>query len=181
MVYEINGEPLSRIHGFPVRIIVPGLFGEKNVKWVTGIEVVTSDVKGFYEQQGWGPNFEIPTRSDFFAPAMNSGNRSFREPFALNQPATLRGRAFGGDRDISKVEISLDDGESWQEVTTFDYQGTNLTWKFWSYRWTPRQPGEFVLGVRAYDGAGTLQPVEPLPSDPREGTTGMHRVRATVE
>ncbi len=181
VVYEINGEPLSRIHGFPVRIIVPGLFGEKNVKWVTGIEVVTSDVKGFYEQQGWGPNFEIPTRSDFFAPAMNSGNRSFREPFALNQPATLRGRAFGGARDISKVEISLDDGETWQEVTTFDYQGTNLTWKFWSYRWTPRQAGEFVLAVRAYDGTGALQPVEPLPSDPREGTTGMHRVRATVE
>jgi DMSO/TMAO reductase YedYZ molybdopterin-dependent catalytic subunit len=181
VVYEINGEPLSRIHGSPVRIIVPGLFGEKNVKWVTGIEVVTSDVKGFYEQQGWGPSFEIPTRSDFFSPAMNSGNRSFREPFALNQSATLRGRAFAGDRDISKVEITLDDGETWQEVTTFDYQGTSLTWKFWSYRWTPRQAGEFVLAVRAYDGAGELQPVEPLPSDPREGTTGLHRVRATVE
>lgn len=180
VVYEINGEPLSRIHGFPVRVIVPGLFGEKSVKWVTGIEVVTSDVKGFYEQQGWGPSFEIPTRSDFFSPAMNRGNRSFREPFALDQPATLRGRAFGGDRDISKVEISFDDGESWQEVTTFDYRGTNLTWKFWSHRWTPRQPGEFILAVRAYDGAGVLQPVEPLPSDPREGTTGMHRVRATV-
>ncbi len=181
VVYEINGEPLTRIHGFPVRIVVPGLFGEKNVKWVTGIEVVTSDVKGFYEQQGWGPNFEVPTRSDFFSPAMNSGNRSFREPFAVNRPATLRGRAFGGARDVSKVEISFDNAETWTEVTEFDYEGTELTWKFWSYRWTPSEPGTFELAIRAYDGTGTLQPLEPLPSDPREGTTGMHRVRATVE
>jgi hypothetical protein len=64
-------------------------------------------VKGFYEQQGWGPNFAIPTRSDFFSPAMNSGNRSFREPFPVNRPVTLRGRAFGGDRSISRVEISF--------------------------------------------------------------------------
>lgn len=181
VVYEINGEPLSRIHGFPVRIVVPGLFGEKNVKWVTGIEVVTSDVKGFYEQQGWGPNFEIPTRSDFFSPAMNSGNRSFREPFAVGRPVTLRGRAFGGARDVSRVEISVDDAATWTEVTEFDYEGTELTWKFWSYRWTPSEPGTYELAVRAYDGIGTLQPLEPLPSDPHEGTTGMHRVRATVE
>jgi len=187
VVYEINGEPLTRIHGFPVRIVVPGLFGEKNVKWVTGIEVVTSDVKGFYEQQGWGPNFEIPTRSDFFSPTMNSGNRSFREPFAVNRPATLRGRAYGsalgGDpgTNVSKVEISVDDAQTWSEVTQFDYEGTELTWKFWSYRWTPTEPGEYQLAIRAYDGAGTLQPVESLPSDPREGTTGMHRVRAVVE
>lgn len=181
IVYQMNGEPLPRIHGYPVRVIVPGLFGEKNVKWVTGIEVVTHDEKGFYEQQGWGPNFEIPTRSDFFAPQLTSGNSRFRDPFAVNKPVTLRGRAFGGARGISKIEISFDNAETWQEVTTIDYPGTDLTWKFWSYRWTPRQVGDFVLAVRAYDGAGQLQPLAPLPSDPREGSNGMHRVRAKVQ
>jgi DMSO/TMAO reductase YedYZ molybdopterin-dependent catalytic subunit len=71
VAYRMNGEPLPRRHGFPARIVVPGLYGEKNVKWLTGIEVVDHDAKGFYEQQGWGPNFEIPTRSDFFAPKVD--------------------------------------------------------------------------------------------------------------
>ncbi|MEJ7654590.1 MAG: molybdopterin-dependent oxidoreductase [Chloroflexia bacterium] len=54
VVYEMNGEPLPERHGYPVRLIVPGLFGEKNIKWVTRVELVDHDAKGFYEEQGWG-------------------------------------------------------------------------------------------------------------------------------
>jgi hypothetical protein len=63
VVYEMNGEPLPRAARRSARILVPGLFGEKNVKWVTRIEVAGGDAKGFYEQQGWGPDFVIPTGS----------------------------------------------------------------------------------------------------------------------
>ena len=60
VAYEMNGEDLPRDHGYLVRVIVPGMFGEKNVKWVTRIEVLDHDGKWFYERQGWGPTFVVP-------------------------------------------------------------------------------------------------------------------------
>ncbi len=181
VVYEMNGEPLPERHGYPVRVIVPGLFGEKNVKWVTGIEVVDHDAKGFYEQQGWGPNFVIPTRSDLFAPrwVRSGGKDAFTEPMPLYQTTTLRGRAFAGNRGVSKVEVSLDDGESWQPAQ-IDYPGTQLTWTFWSYDWRPSDPGNYVITSRATDGTGTVQSSDRRGIVP-QGATGYHRVMARVE
>src|SRR5919106_1243624 len=104
--YAMNGEPLPMRHGYPARVVVPGLYGEKNVKGVTRIEVVDYDAKGFYEQQGWGPDFVIPTRSDIFGPRWVRRRRDdFVEPFAAGQRSTIRGRAFAGDRGIQKVEF----------------------------------------------------------------------------
>lgn len=180
VVYEMNGEPLPRKHGFPARVIVPGLFGEKNVKWVTGIEVIDHDGKGFYETQGWGPNFEIPTRSDIFAPKWTrtgKGDR-FNATFQRGQTATIKGRAFGGNRGISSVEVSTDGGGSWKRAT-IDYPGTKLTWSFWSFLWAPMSAGEFVILSRAVDGSGQPQTADTRGIIP-QGATGYHRVTATV-
>ncbi|MDQ3455781.1 MAG: molybdopterin-dependent oxidoreductase, partial [Actinomycetota bacterium] len=181
VVYEMNGEPLPQRHGFPARIVVPGLYGEKNVKWLTGIEVVDYDAKGFYEQQGWGPNFEIPTRSDFFAPRVEEvrGEFRFRDPFRLGQAARLRGRAFAGARGVARVEFSADDGETWSDAR-IDYPGTELTWKFWSVEWRPQQVGDTILLSRATDGTGAVQPPDRRGIVP-QGATGYHRVVAAVE
>ncbi|MFN8589836.1 MAG: molybdopterin-dependent oxidoreductase [Thermomicrobiales bacterium] len=179
VAFAINGEPLPRRHGYPARVVVPGLFGEKNVKWVTRIEVVDYDAKGFYEQQGWGPNFEIPTRSDIFSPRWVRRRRDdFVEPFSVGQTATIRGRAFAGDRGIQRVEFSDDDGETWTEAR-IDYPGTDLTWTFWSVAWAPAAPGEYTLLSRAIDGNGDPQPSETRSIVP-QGATGYHRVVATV-
>jgi DMSO/TMAO reductase YedYZ molybdopterin-dependent catalytic subunit len=180
VVYRMNGEPLPRRHGYPVRVIVPGLFGEKNVKWVTGIEVLDHDGKGFYEQQGWGPNFMVPTRSDIFAPRWTRGRNgdSFVEPFGANQLVTIRGRAFAGDRGISRVEVSVDGGETWQEPE-IDYPGTRLTWAFWSFDWRPEQAGESTILSRATDGHGEPQVAETRGIVP-QGATGYHRVKAVI-
>ena len=109
VAYEMNGEPLPQRHGYPARILVPGLFGEKNVKWVTRIELVDTDAKGFYEQQGWGPEFVVPTRSRFTEP-------DFAQPLAVGRPVALRGTAFAGDRGVTGVEVSLDDGRTWDDA-----------------------------------------------------------------
>lgn len=175
----MNGEPLPQRHGYPVRVVVPGLFGEKNVKWVTRITVVDYDAKGFYEQQGWGPNFEVPTRSDIFAPRWRrSGGDDFVEPFAADEATTIRGRAFAGARGIQLVEFSADDGATWQPVE-IDYPGTELTWTFWSVEWQPPAAGEFILLSRATDGTGVAQ-IEERRGIAPEGATGYHRVRASV-
>jgi DMSO/TMAO reductase YedYZ molybdopterin-dependent catalytic subunit len=180
VVYEMNGQPLPRRHGYPVRVIVPGLYGEKNVKWVTGIDVIDHDGKGFYEKQGWGPNFEIPTRSDIFAPAWTRSSKgdNFNSPFKVNQIARIRGRAFAGARGVGKVEFSTDGGDTWHPVR-IDYPGTRLTWTFWSFDWGPTEAGEYTLLSRATDGNGEPQIAQTRGIVP-QGATGYHRVKAKV-
>ena len=180
LVYQINGEPLPRTHGFPVRVIVPGLFGEKNVKWVTRIEVVDHDAQGFYEQQGWGPNFVVPTRSDIFDPRVVSGRGGFvfRDEMRAGQEVEIRGRSFAGARGIRSVEITTDDGATWQPAEIY-YPGTELTWAFWRHRWTPTEPGEYVVFSRAVDGTGEPQSDERRGNAP-QGAQGYHRATATV-
>lgn len=180
LVYQINGEPLPRIHGYPVRVIVPGLYGEKNVKWITRIDVITEDVEGFYEQQGWGPDFVPPTRSDIFAPRTAGAGQSaiFREEIRAGSQVEIRGRAFAADRGIRSVEVTTDDGATWEPAEIY-YPGTDLTWSLWRYIWTPEKPGEYRIYSRAVDGTGTPQPSEPRGIIP-QGARGYNIVTATV-
>jgi DMSO/TMAO reductase YedYZ molybdopterin-dependent catalytic subunit len=170
LVWEMNGKDLADRHGYPLRAIVPGYFGEKHVKWLTRIELTGADAKGFYETQGWGPDFIVPTRSRIDAPDHQSG-------FSLAQlrsPIEVKGVAFGGDRGISRVEISDDDGETWTDAT-IHYAGTKLTWALWSYDWQPDGPDDYTLVVRATDGEGEVQEWE----EDRgwfSGVTGFHKI-----
>ncbi len=181
LVYEMNGQPLPRHHGYPVRVVVPGLFGEKNIKWVARIEVVTEDTQGFYEQQGWGPVFVPPTRSDVFRPRTTGAGQSakFLRPLPAGQPVDLRGRAFAADRGIRSVEVTTDDGETWNDAEIY-YPGTDLTWVLWRYQWTPGEAGEYRVYSRAVDGTGEPQPPEPRGIVP-QGAQGYNIVTATVE
>ena len=170
VAYEMNGVPLPHRHGYPLRVIVPGYFGEKHVKWLTRIEVATSDAKGFYETQGWGPDFIVPTRSRIDVPDHNA-------QFSLsNGPIEVKGVAFGGDRGISRVELSFDDGKTWDEADIY-YAGGDLAWSLWNAHdgWQPDAPGDYTMVVRATDGEGDVQEWEedrPFKS----GVTGFHKI-----
>lgn len=170
LAYEMNGVPLPDRHGFPLRAIVPGYFGEKHVKWLTRIELASANAKGFYEAQGWGPDFIVPTRSRIDVPSYNA-------QFSLGQlrdPIQVKGVAFGGDRGISRVEISDDDGETWDEAK-INYPGTKVTWALWSYDWRPDEADDYTLVVRATDGEGAVQEFE----EDRgwfSGVTGFHKI-----
>jgi len=170
----MNGVDLPHRHGYPLRAIVPGYFGEKHVKWLTRIELTGEDVKGFYETQGWGPDFMTPTRSRIDAPDHESR-------FSLGQlsgPIEVKGIAFGGDRGISRVEISDDDGETWTDAS-IHYAGTKLTWALWTYEWRPDGPDDYTLVVRATDGEGAVQEWEEDRS-PFSGVTGFHKIAVHV-
>ena len=186
VAYEMNGEPLPRRHGFPLRLIVPGLYGEKNPKWLTRIELLDeADGRlhrrhgcGFYKEQGWGRQGDsVPTHSRFDAPQVRGDH--FEAPFQTGKAVELRGMAFGGDRGISKVEISSDDGETWDDAEIIK-PGTKLSWSLWSYEWVPDEEGETMLVVRATDGNGNLQISEYRDQVP-DGATGLHHVRAFVQ
>jgi DMSO/TMAO reductase YedYZ molybdopterin-dependent catalytic subunit len=174
VVYQMNGRPLPHRHGFPARVIVPGYFGEKHVKWITRIEVANAHAVGFYEKQGWGPDFIVPTRSRIDVPGDWS---SIKSADAVNG-IKVRGVAFAGNRGISKVEASFDDGKTWTNAN-LDYLGTKLTWALWSCDWHPQKAGYHVLVVRATDGDGKLQEYDekrPFTS----GVTGFHRVSVQI-
>lgn len=186
VAYEMNGEPLPKRHGFPLRLIVPGLYGEKNPKWLTRIELLDeADGRlhrrhgcGFYKEQGWGRQGDsIPTHSRFDAPQVRGDH--FEAPFQVGKPVEVRGMAFGGDRGISKVEVSSDDGETWDDAE-ITKPGTKLSWSLWSYQWMPDEEGETTFVVRATDGNGKLQISEYRDQVP-DGATGLHHVRALVE
>ena len=175
VVYEMNGEPLPHRHGFPARAIVPGYFGEKHVKWITRIEVAGADAVGFYEKQGWGPNFIVPIRSRIDQPY-------HEEWFSLGQvaggPIVVKGIGFGGDRGVSRVEVSFDDGANWSDAK-LDYPGTRLTWALWSHEWHPAREGDYVLTARATNNDGAVQKWDehrPFKS----GATGLHKITVHV-
>jgi DMSO/TMAO reductase YedYZ molybdopterin-dependent catalytic subunit len=170
LVWEMNGKELADRHGYPLRAIVPGYFGEKHVKWLTRIELTGPAAKGFYETQGWGPDFIVPTRSRIDVPE-NDSRFTIHE---LRNPIEVKGVAFGGDRGISRVEISDDDGETWTDAT-IHYAGTKLTWALWSYDWQPDAPDDYTLVVRATDGEGEVQEFEEDRS-PYSGVTGFHKI-----
>ena len=170
LVWEMNGRSLPDRHGYPLRAIVPGYFGEKHVKWLTRIELTTADVKGFYEAQGWGPDFITPTRSRIDVPDHES-RFSLRQ---VNGAIEIKGIAYGGDRGISRVEISDDDGQTWNDAN-IHYAGTKLTWALWSYDWQPDAPDDYTLVARATDGEGAVQEWEEDRS-PYSGVTGFHKI-----
>ncbi len=189
LAWEMNGAPLPPRHGFPMRMIVPGVYGERMPKWVTRLEFLAKDDPrlkrnryglagvGFYVEQGWGPNIFVPTTSRFDAPPVDGDH--FAAPFRRGQPAELRGMAFGGDRGIRRVELSFDDGRTWADAP-ITAPGTLISWSLWTYRWTPDQPGEFAALVRATNARGEPQ-ITTYRDQVPHGATGLHRVRGRVD
>ena len=171
LVWEMNGQPLNYQHGFPARLLVPGIYGMKHGKWITVIELVDYDFKGFWQQpdQGWSDPAPVRTMSRIDVPGAG----------ALDMKKhTIAGIAFAGDRSISKVEVSTDGGQTWNEAYLKPpLSGTS--WAVWGYDWTPPAPGKYKVAVRAADGGGKLQEgrwTEPYPN----GATGYHTVTYTV-
>jgi DMSO/TMAO reductase YedYZ molybdopterin-dependent catalytic subunit len=174
LAYEMNGAPLPDRHGYPLRVIVPGYFGEKNVKWLTRIEVTDAKAKGFYETQGWGPDFIVPTRSRIDVPEEWSSLSLGK----LTAPIEVKGIAFGGDRGVSRVEFSFDTGNTWSDAKIY-YSGNPLAWSLWKTHWTPTAPGDYTLVVRATDGEGHVQEWDEG-RGPFSGTAGLHTIGVRV-
>jgi hypothetical protein len=163
LVYEMNGEPLTSEHGFPVRLLVPGIYGMKNVKWITRIEAAGFDFKGYWQRRGWDDRAEYKTMSRIDAPA-----------HSVKGDATIAGIAFAGDRGISSVEVSTDGGKTWGKAT-IKPSTSGLSWVLWNKTWTPSQAGKHLVVVRAIDGRNNVQTAQQAPPAP-SGSSGYHSV-----
>ena len=170
IAWEMNGETLPIEHGFPARLLIPNLYGIKNVKWLTEIEPIDHDFQGYWQLRGWSEEAVIQTMSRIAVP-----NR-FSETEVGDTGAG--GIAFAGGRGIARVEISSDEGKTWTPATV--KRALSLyTWVLWTADWTAPSAGTHQLRVRATDGTGEIQTAEisiPLP----DGATGHHTVTPRV-
>jgi DMSO/TMAO reductase YedYZ molybdopterin-dependent catalytic subunit len=164
-VYEMNGARLPDEHGFPLRLLVPDIYGMKNVKWVNRLEPVSSDFKGFWEEQGWSDIAKIKTMSRFDYPR----DRDIL-PTGRNQAG---GVSFAGARGIQKVEVTVDGGKTWTTATLRKALG-QYTWVLWTAE-VDLSEGQHTLMVRATDGAGQTQTDRPAPPLP-DGASGWHTI-----
>lgn len=171
VVWEMGGKRLEASHGFPARVLVPGIYGMKHVKWLHTIELVDQDFKGYWQQpsQGWSDPAPVNTMSRIDYPA--KGMLDMTEQ-------VISGVAFAGDRSISKVEVSTDGGKTWNEAYVKPpLSGTS--WAVWGYKWKPTRAGKYTVMARAYDGQGKAQngkKADPFPN----GATGYHTVSYQV-
>ncbi len=167
----MNGEPLPFEHGFPVRMVVPGLYGFVSAcKWIEDIELTTFDsYDPYWVKRGWARRAPIKTESRIDTP----------KPFARPKagPVMVAGVAWSQHRGVDRVEVRVDDGP-WQEAhLAAEY--TRDTWRQWSFPWQATSGGH-TLTVRATDRTGAVQTEERTRTIP-DGASGWHSVVVTVD
>jgi DMSO/TMAO reductase YedYZ molybdopterin-dependent catalytic subunit len=167
----MNGEPLPLEHGYPVRMVVPGLYGFVSAtKWVVDLEVTRfADSKAYWTERGWSERGPIKTMARVDVP------KSFAKVPAGK--VAVGGTAWAQTRGITKVEIQVDDGD-WMEAE-LSTEASLVTWRQWSYQWDAA-PGQHYIKVRATDGTGEVQTdqrADPVP----DGASGWQSVMVTVE
>ena len=166
----MNGEPLPLSHGFPVRMVVPGLYGYVSAtKWVVDIELTTfAAYDAYWIKRGWSQQAPIKTESRIDTPGSGSQLRAGRVPLA--------GVAWAQHRGVAKVEVRADGGP-WIPAELAD-EDTIDTWRQWVYRWEA-VPGDHVLSVRATDDTGATQTPNVSAPGPN-GATGDHTIEVSV-
>ncbi|MFO7689781.1 MAG: molybdopterin-dependent oxidoreductase [Cryobacterium sp.] len=166
----MNGQPLPLEHGYPVRMVVPGLFGYVSAtKWVVELKLTRFDQdQGYWTPRGWSELGPVKLSSRIDVPRATA-------PLSAG-PVTVAGVAWSQHVGIGAVEVQVDDGD-WQAATLAEAVSID-TWRQWMFTW-PATPGEHLLRVRATDADGLLQTAETADVVP-DGATGRHEIRVNV-
>ena len=193
IAWAMNGAPLPRVHGYPLRLVVPGWVGSASTKWLHTLTVLDAPFKGTYMNNSYVvPRHPIepgqkmpgdtvsaeawPVKSMITSPAPNAR-------FKAKQRVTVRGRAWVGEGAVERVEISTDEGKSWQRANLARPagSGTKYAWRTFTYDYEPPRPGYVTFLARAWDDAGNAQPAVPYWNPLGYFWNGWHRVGVLVE
>jgi DMSO/TMAO reductase YedYZ molybdopterin-dependent catalytic subunit len=172
LAHKMNGGDLPAEHGFPVRAIVPDWYAMASIKWLQRIIVTSQSFTGYYQTMDYAywkrrgdiaeltPLTKMQVKAEIVKPSQG-------ETVPANSNVRVHGAAWTGDGEITKVEISTDDGTTWSEAKLLG-ESTQNAWRFWEFNWkTPIAPGKQTLVARATDSLGQTQPAH---RDPDRGT-----------
>jgi DMSO/TMAO reductase YedYZ molybdopterin-dependent catalytic subunit len=171
----MNGQPLPTKHGYPARVVVPGLYGYVSAtKWVVDLEITRFDkAQAYWTRLGWSQDGPIKTESRIDVP------RSGQE--VARGPVTFGGVAWAQNRGVKAVEVRIDSRDTegiWQQAQ-LGAGYSNDAWRLWSFAWQAEDAGEHTIWVRATDNTGTTQTkqwADPVPN----GASGWHSVDFVV-
>jgi DMSO/TMAO reductase YedYZ molybdopterin-dependent catalytic subunit len=179
LVHRMNGEPLSPEHGFPLRTLLVGVYGQKQPKWISRIVVTDQNEKGYWETKGWSNVAAIKVNSRIEVPAYDAQIKH-------GQRTLIAGMAFSGPSGIRRVEVSIDRGSTWEaaQLVPAPAPFEKTAWTGWYTWWTPVQPGAYLIQARATDGDGNQQGEEQrrgiLAGVFPEGTSAIHQIQVSV-
>lgn len=166
LAYEMNGRPLPLLHGAPLRVITPGWMADSCFKWLTEITAQADEAKGYYMQTA----YRVPTNP--VEPGVSASGSSIpveamvvKSLVAAPQegqtvqpgPVTIQGVAWGGEAKVVKVEVSFDEGKSWEPARLIG-EDHPYAWRQWQYVWNAETTGMFTILCRATDAQGETQP-----------------------
>jgi DMSO/TMAO reductase YedYZ molybdopterin-dependent catalytic subunit len=166
LAHSMNGQPLSRSHGFPVRAIVPGWYGMASVKWLTRIVVTDQMFHGYFQTSDYTfweqrdelpiqllPVTEVEVKAQIARPVLH-------EVVRANSVYRMHGAAWTGESEVTRVEVSTDGGSAWEQAQLLGAP-TPYAWRLWEHYWrTPPQPGICTVMARATDARGNVQPMQ---------------------
>jgi DMSO/TMAO reductase YedYZ molybdopterin-dependent catalytic subunit len=175
VAFGLNGSELPVKHGYPVRLVVPGLYGYISAtKWLSEIELTNWDFDAYWIQRTWTKEGPVKTQSRIDTVKDGDQLSAGRVP--------VGGIAWAPHRGIERVEVSTDGGESWNQARLANQLDVD-TWRQWVYEWDAR-PGDYTLQVRATDGEGETQTANERPphafNSGTDGATGYHTIGVTV-
>lgn len=186
LAYEMNGEPLTKDHGFPLRLVVPGWAGDCWVKWITRIEVRDKEFDGFFMKSAYRhPGKPVAPGTPVDPAQMKPvttlqiksviASHTDRQEIPISAQK-LRGAAWSNESPVAVVEVSVDGGRTWRQ-SRLGKEADRFGWRQWEYDWTPAQPAYYTVMVRARNTASEAQPMVQEWNPSGYGYNVVHSVR----
>lgn len=170
LAYEMNGQPLPALHGFPLRVVPPGWEGAYSVKWLQHITVIPHEHEGFFVKTAYrypnrrvapgeavAPQDMLPVSGLVVKSFLNAPLEGTKHKAG---PVRVSGFAWAGEAFITKVEVSLDNGTTWQ-LARLGKEREKYAWQSFEHSYNISKPGSYLLMARATDDQGNMQPVAP--------------------
>jgi DMSO/TMAO reductase YedYZ molybdopterin-dependent catalytic subunit len=177
LAYRMNGELLDPVHGFPLRLFVPGWYGVASVKWLWRIEVIDRPFHGYYQSKKYTVQRHAPAGTETVVVGPMAVKSEIIRPHegAVLGPGTNRvfGVAWAGEEAVADVAVSTDGGRTWNPADLIGPRAP-YSWTMWEYLWEVAEPGAYALLARATSAGGHVQP---MAHDPLSGGYLIHHSR----